>query len=172
MPISHADRQKAYRERHAESRDTSRDEMLSVLYEIRDLLKLSRDSASPLNGPLRNTPPHPPKESPPLIPQVSRRGSRLPDDWGLSQEDWEFADKLGLNEDTFDSFCDFWRSKPGQAGCKLDWSATWRNWCRKDASNKRVAPKPNGHARTDVEGHTALYGDLTDPTELWEKMNR
>jgi hypothetical protein len=27
-------------------------------------------------------------------------------------------------------FADFWHSKPGKDGCKLDWLATWRNWCR------------------------------------------
>lgn len=37
-------------------------------------------------------------------------------------------------------FADYWKAKPGKDGCKLDWVATWRNWCR----NQRPPPKLNG----------------------------
>ena len=29
-------------------------------------------------------------------------------------------------------FADHWRAKPGKDGAKLDWRATWRNWCRRE----------------------------------------
>jgi len=29
-----------------------------------------------------------------------------------------------------DSFRDYWHAKAGRDGVKLDWPATWRNWCR------------------------------------------
>jgi len=32
------------------------------------------------------------------------------------------------------NFLDYWKSKPGAAGRKLDWPATWRMWARKDAA--------------------------------------
>ncbi len=34
-------------------------------------------------------------------------------------------------------FADYWKAKPGKDGCKLDWVATWRNWCR----NQRTPAK-------------------------------
>jgi uncharacterized protein YdaU (DUF1376 family) len=33
---------------------------------------------------------------------------------------------------TFAKFGDYWRGKGGQAGRKLDWLATWRNWVREE----------------------------------------
>ena len=29
-------------------------------------------------------------------------------------------------------FRDHWISQPGQRGVKVDWLATWRNWCREE----------------------------------------
>ena len=37
-----------------------------------------------------------------------------------------------------DRFHDYWVAKPGKEGRKLDWLATWRNWCR-----TAFAPKPS-----------------------------
>jgi hypothetical protein len=66
----------------------------------------------------------------------SKRGSRLPADWTPSGEDREFAESLRLDPDAIaPRFRDFWISKPGRDGCKLDWAATWRNWCRNDAGS-------------------------------------
>jgi hypothetical protein len=31
-------------------------------------------------------------------------------------------------------FRDYWIAKPGAQACKLDWEATWRNWCRRGLS--------------------------------------
>jgi hypothetical protein len=44
------------------------------------------------------------------------------------------AEAEGLDpERVFAAFADYWRAKPGAGGTKLDWDATWRNWCRKEA---------------------------------------
>lgn len=63
----------------------------------------------------------------------SKRGTRLP-------KDWEPNDELrtGMREERLDlniaievkKFRDFWTAKPGKDGLKLDWDATFRNWCR------------------------------------------
>ena len=68
----------------------------------------------------------------------SNRGHRLPDDWFPSMEDHSFADRLGVVGEV-DKFRDHWHSQPGQKGTKVDWSATWRNWCRRAAERKPVA---------------------------------
>lgn len=75
-----------------------------------------------------------------------KKGSRLPVDWQPSEADLTFAASQNMTlEETnreADQFRDFWIAKPGAGGCKLDWPATWRTWCR----NRRgagQARKPN-----------------------------
>lgn len=65
----------------------------------------------------------------------SKKGSRLPDDWLAPKEfvDWP-VQNLGWTENRAQGelakFKDYWVSKTGQGATKLDWLATWRNWCR------------------------------------------
>lgn len=73
----------------------------------------------------------------------SARGARLPADWWPASADQTFARDLGLDPVIIaDSFRDYWHGRPGAGGVKLDWSATWRNWCRKDAERKPAARQP------------------------------
>lgn len=64
-----------------------------------------------------------------------KRGTRLPDDWLPDIDDQSFAVSLGLTRERaqaeFEKFRDYWHARAGPGGVKLDWSATWRNWCRK-----------------------------------------
>lgn len=63
------------------------------------------------------------------------RGTRIPENFspdlsvalteGMTHQE---ARRSALN------FLDYWKSKPGAAGRKLDWSATWRVWARRDAA--------------------------------------
>lgn len=70
---------------------------------------------------------------------------------------------------TFDQFHDFWIARPGQAGIKLDWLATWRNWVRKEQPGK----KTNGNGQADdwwrsdqgVERKGAEFGLKPNPGE-------
>jgi hypothetical protein len=68
-----------------------------------------------------------------------QRGSRLANDWVLPNE-WEYwanKERPDLNaSQVADQFKDFWCSKPGKDGTKLDWAATWRNWVRNQKSPK------------------------------------
>lgn len=65
----------------------------------------------------------------------SKRGSRLPADWTLPSDLREWAE-INFSPDraaiTFEAerFKDFWTAACGSKGLKLDWAATWRNWCR------------------------------------------
>jgi len=68
----------------------------------------------------------------------SKRATRLSPDW---QPDIDFAISEGLtaaeaNREA-DRFRDHWRGKGGQAGTKIDWTSTWRNWIRKAADDRR-----------------------------------
>ncbi|MEY9532172.1 helix-turn-helix domain-containing protein [Sinorhizobium fredii] len=63
------------------------------------------------------------------------RGTRIPQNFspdlsvalaeGMTPQE---ASRSALN------FLDYWKSKPGAAGRKLDWVAAWRMWARKDAA--------------------------------------
>ena len=78
------------------------------------------------------------------------RGTRLPDDWLPSEEDRAFAGALGVAvEREAASFRDYWHSKPGADGRKVNWSATWRNWVRR--SSERRTTNGTG-SRTERNG--------------------
>jgi Protein of unknown function (DUF1376) len=70
---------------------------------------------------------------PALVPERTKRANRLPPDWQPTQGDRTFALDLGLNvQSVAAGFRDYWHAKAGKDAAKLDWSATWRNWCRKE----------------------------------------
>lgn len=95
-------------------------------------------------------------------PDRRKRGTRLAPDWVPNATDCQFARSLGLNPCTVgDSFRDFWIAKTGAQAAKLDWSATWRNWCRREAERKpRDKPKyQNGFIGMLAEDREALPRD-------------
>ena len=77
-------------------------------------------------------------------PAASRtqRGQRLPKEWALPKG-WgdealvEFTgwtvEKVRLEAS---KFRDHWIAKAGKDAVKLDWHATWRNWCRSDIAHR------------------------------------
>lgn len=42
-----------------------------------------------------------------------------------------------------DQFIDYWASKPGQAGVKLDWRRTWQTWMRNAQKRAEERNRPN-----------------------------
>lgn len=69
--------------------------------------------------------------------EKEKRGKRLPSDFSLTPERRRIAESYGLDpERTMENFQDYWKAVPGSKGVKLDWDATWRNWCRNDKSAK------------------------------------
>lgn len=97
-------------------------------------------------------------------------GTRLPPDWFLSTELGEWALAEGLTREQIqreaDKFRDYWASKPGAAGRKLNWAATWRNWIRRSLEIAPGGP-PNGKyphgAKSRIDG-TAI--DMHDTSWL------
>ena len=60
------------------------------------------------------------------------RGTRLPLDWQPDETDLAFGESEGVHvPNEIGKFRDYWVAQPGQKGVKVDWSATWRNWCRR-----------------------------------------
>jgi hypothetical protein len=64
---------------------------------------------------------------------AARRGSRVPEDFTVSNAHRQFAAAKGLPdpEDQVDAFIDYWRAQSGSRGIKLDWDATFRTWLRR-----------------------------------------
>lgn len=83
-------------------------------------------------------------------PPKVKRGERLPEGWEPLAKDMQLAvDELGSDRAAFralDEFRDYWRGVPGSKGCKLDWSATWRNRVRAIADRKGMS---NGHRQAN-----------------------
>jgi hypothetical protein len=70
------------------------------------------------------------------------RGTRLPQDFAVTEEHRKFANEIGADVDReFFIFRDYWVAQPGQKGVKTDWNATFRNWLRRAAETHNR----NGH---------------------------
>lgn len=90
------------------------------------------------------------------VAKVCKRGARLPDDWKLPV-DWQQWARVNFPATSAeavtleaDKFRDFWCSKAGQGATKLDWQATWRNWCRTAfAAKPGRQPVNNGRSAYD-----------------------
>jgi uncharacterized protein YdaU (DUF1376 family) len=96
-----------------------------------------------------------PKEGSSVVALAAKRGSRLVHDWYPSDADLKFAADLGLRLFEVDNeaakFLDYWSNKPGKAGVMLDWSKTWRNWCRRALEQQKGKGNDTGRKQTLVE---------------------
>jgi len=89
---------------------------------------------------------------------TDKSAKRLPEDFELTKERRAVAEAERLPADrTFAKFVDYWRSASGARARKLDWDATWRNWCRTEADRARstpagaAGPPPKGPPATDEQ---------------------
>jgi hypothetical protein len=74
-----------------------------------------------------------------------QKAARLPKNWVLPKSWGQWTiDELGWDELSVrreaEKFRDFWIAKGGRDAAKLDWEATWRNWCR----NAKVSTPGSG----------------------------
>lgn len=130
----------------------------------------------PLSSSLRS------EELPPEKPSVStpkgsdKRGCRLPDDFA---PDFAVAIDLGLSATDAarqaDKFLDYWRAVPGAKGRKVDWPATWRNWCRTTSENQARGShgqRPHHDAKFDArQANLARHergADIASRQPRWE----
>lgn len=80
---------------------------------------------------------------------AAKRGTRLKSDFVVPSE-WRTwaAQELGLSRSAVDTeaakFVDYWHAKSGKDATKLDWQATWRNWCRNIRQPRPARTVPHG----------------------------
>lgn len=60
--------------------------------------------------------------------------------WARSDRGWAASD---VGEEAA-KFADYWSAKSGSDATKLDWEATWRNWCRNSRREPRKASSWDG----------------------------
>ena len=95
------------------------------------------------------------------------RGSRLPSPFSLPDEWKDFCrqERPDLDPDAVAAkFSDYWHGKPGKAGTKLDWLATWRNWVREERQAARVVtstPAAQSFAERDREAGMQRWEQMT-----------
>jgi hypothetical protein len=64
--------------------------------------------------------------------------TRIPDDFELTGPRMDIAVAEGVDPvRTIAKFVDYWKSASGPKARKLDWEATWRNWCRTESDRNR-----------------------------------
>jgi uncharacterized protein YdaU (DUF1376 family) len=118
--------------------------------------------------------------------EKTHRGSRLPTDWILPSDWglWATAERPDLNiGKVADSFKDFWISKAGAGGVKLNWQATWRNWVRSQSAPRQAftnkfdvasitTPTPANHdaALKKIEQDSKNAAPM--PAHIREKLNQ
>lgn len=123
-----------------------------------------------LDSNLEIIPSTPPQEatSPPAgNTEKAKRGTRLPENWKLPKSWGEWAlETFRVNETQVraeaERFKNHWLAKAGKDATKIDWQATWRNWCSSDfrAWPRRV---PATEASPELVNVTDEY------TEAWDK---
>jgi hypothetical protein len=110
----------------------------------------------PFRGPRQEVPGNKKVLKDNIIPNIiEARGTRLPAGWVPEPNARRFAVDLGLNPDAvLEQFRDYWRALPGTKGSKLDWTATWRNWCRnqRPARGSALVKSEEGWPQTVTNG--------------------
>lgn len=83
------------------------------------------------------------------VSMQNKRGKRLQENWEPSEEDRNKALDMGFNWEQVDNeankFRDYWIGVPGAKGVKVNWSATWRNWCRSAKDRSRAPSYSNAN---------------------------
>ena len=99
-----------------------------------------------------------------LMPKKILKGSRCPSDWQPTANDiaWTAKNRPDIViHATRDAFVDFWTAKAGKDGLKIDWSATWRNWCRNTKRGdmpKQQPPPIRDESKPDISGCLRCHG--------------
>ncbi len=100
--------------------------------------------------------------------QKSNRGTRLPADCLLPPEWVEFCqqERPDLNpQRTFAEFKDYWCALPAGKGIKTDWTATWRNWVRRQQVPKKTAVEERRNQMAELTRGMSV----PKPKPFWSK---
>lgn len=161
-----AQRQKKYRDQQKQNRHGISNEGSNGV--------TNRPPSRPV--PSRSSPSGEPKEPPPASPGPPQgsRGTRLPDDFPVTDDmtAWARDSAPSCGPTDHEAFCDYWRGVAGAKGRKADWTATWRNWMRREQEQRQRTQLPGpgavvplgsrqrSGADQNVADHAALAAQL------------
>ncbi len=94
----------------------------------------------------------------------AKKGCRLPPDWKPTEADLTFAASQNMTTEEINReaarFRNHWIAKPGANALKLDWAATWRNWCLSGYGSRQAGkPSTGGHRPKPASMVDILLGD-------------
>ena len=105
---------------------------------------------------------------------AASRGTRIDPNWQPTPEDRAVAAAEGFSNPEIDreilQFRDYWKAASGSNAVKLDWSATWRNWVRRTASNfgkKRAQAVVSHEPPEDINWESIVQ--FKAKTGVWSK---
>lgn len=100
----------------------------------------------------------------------STRGTRLASGAEMSERNRADASRIGVPADRVEPlwqrYRDYWTAKPGKEAVKLDWDATWRNWCSSECERRGWAPSSPSQTGSDPPCGIKI-SPVTDP-DAWE----
>jgi uncharacterized protein YdaU (DUF1376 family) len=91
------------------------------------------------------------------------RATRLTADWALPEPwaEWAKGERPDLDPTAVsEKFRDYWVSKPGKDGTRLDWLATWRNWVRNESAGRLGGN--NRHEHKHAAASKAIFDGVFD----------
>jgi hypothetical protein len=104
------------------------------------------------------------------------RATRLEPDWTPSPDDSEAAKREGLTDEDIHreaaKFHAYWIAKPGAGGLKLDWPATWRNWCRRACEQLGRSPAVAANANAAGRFHAAAETPQLTAWDAWSRQTK
>lgn len=102
-----------------------------------------------------------------------KNGTRIPADW---QPDVTYASSKGMTATEIDreaeKFRNFWSTKPGAGGLKLDWNRTWYTWVLTFCERGGRSPPSSVPSRNDPRGGGMSDDQWSRALELYERTGR
>jgi uncharacterized protein YdaU (DUF1376 family) len=104
------------------------------------------------------------------------RAVRLDPAWTPGPDDITAAKAEGLTDSDIrreaPKFRDYWIAKPGAGGLKLDWPATWRNWCRRAAEQLGRSPAPADDRKAPGGFYAAADTPQLTAWDAWSRQTK
>ena len=108
------------------------------------------------------------------VPQ--KKGTRLPENFVLPKDwgEWALSEGMPENRVRYEAsqFRDYWIAATGAKASKLDWLATWRNWCRRSLQDRPASPaKPKGFISEQLEDVMQFARDIDERREALGRVD-
>lgn len=130
----------------------------------------SRAEQIPAEPTKPESPPPPNGGEPPTV----LKESRIPVDFEIDDDMIAWAEAKGFSRPQIDhhteTFCAFWRAKPGKDAKKLDWRLTWQVWMGKEQPGKWPGAQARPPVHANSNGRGCPYPVGTHAAEDWELL--